>query len=101
MLIWTYWMGKGNHHALIYVIHPIQLIMFLVTIIVSTFELLVKKTTTWKGRIYKPNLTAGLEVYQEKPEDGYGAIPRIEIEEDSTVKEKESKPIKHSDDIPT
>jgi chlorobactene glucosyltransferase len=69
VVFWTYWRGKGRHFWIIYVFFPIMMLMFLVTLLSSAIELAVKKTTSWKGRIYKPNLQAGLNNNDEKNPD--------------------------------
>ncbi|MBK5112213.1 MAG: glycosyltransferase [Candidatus Heimdallarchaeota archaeon] len=69
VVFWTYWRGKGKHLWIIYVFFPIMMLMFLVTLLSSAIELALRKTTEWKGRIYKPNLQAGLNNNEEKSLD--------------------------------
>ncbi len=61
VLFGIYMRNKGKHHWIIYVFFPLMMLMFLITLLSSALELAVRKTTTWKGRLYKPNLQAGLE----------------------------------------
>ncbi|NHJ88080.1 MAG: glycosyltransferase [Asgard group archaeon] len=58
VLVWT---NKGRHFWITYLFFPILMLVFIISVIASMLELAVRKTTTWKGRKYKPDLTAGLE----------------------------------------
>ena len=65
VLFAIYMRNKGRHHWIIYVFFPIMMLMFLITLLSSAVELVFRKTTEWKGRIYKPNLQAGLNNIDE------------------------------------
>lgn len=54
-----FWHPRGQHIWVTYVFLPIVIIMFCVLLAVSALELLIKKKTSWRGRVYKPNLYAG------------------------------------------
>ncbi|MBD3190796.1 MAG: glycosyltransferase [Candidatus Heimdallarchaeota archaeon] len=60
-ILWTYWREKGRHYWITYVFFPLLLLVFIIAMITSTFELLFTKTTTWRGRKYSPDLSAGLQ----------------------------------------
>jgi len=62
---YVYWRNKGKHYWIIYVFFPLMMLMFLITILASALELTVRKTTEWKGRIYRPDLRAGLNNHKE------------------------------------
>jgi len=64
-----YWNNKGRHFWLTYLFFPFLMLFFIFTLIASTLELLISKTTTWKGRKYKPDLRAGLNGYEKKESD--------------------------------
>ncbi|MCE7746552.1 MAG: hypothetical protein GPJ52_15600 [Candidatus Heimdallarchaeota archaeon] len=77
VLFAIYLRNKGRHHWIIYVFFPIMMLMFLITLLASAIELVFRKTTTWKGRRYKPNLRAGLDNNEEE---------QLELEEEDTKK---------------
>ncbi|NHK30662.1 MAG: glycosyltransferase [Asgard group archaeon] len=54
------WHNKGKHYWMTYIFFPFLMLFFIFTMIASTFEITVRKTTVWKGRRYKPDLRAGL-----------------------------------------
>ncbi|MBN2154926.1 MAG: glycosyltransferase [Candidatus Lokiarchaeota archaeon] len=54
-----YWNKKGRHYYITYLFLPILEVVFILTMIFSTLEILFKKTTEWKGLTYKPDLDAG------------------------------------------
>jgi len=62
-----YWTYKGRHYWITYLFFPLLMLIFIFSVLASALEMVIKKTTTWKGRKYKPDLTAGLE-REEKSE---------------------------------
>ena len=58
--MYIYWNSRGKHFYLTYILYPIALLTFFITLGASTFEILLSKKTTWKGRRYQPDLNAGL-----------------------------------------
>ncbi|HUT79967.1 MAG TPA: glycosyltransferase [Candidatus Bathyarchaeia archaeon] len=62
VLVWT---NKGRHFWITYLFFPILMIVFIISVIASMVEMVVRKTTTWKGRKYTPDLNAGLEDGQQ------------------------------------
>ncbi|NHJ04397.1 MAG: glycosyltransferase [Candidatus Heimdallarchaeota archaeon] len=61
IIMWTFWRGKGKHYWIAYMFLPFLMLVFITAMTVSTIEIILKNTTTWKGRTYRPNLKAGLE----------------------------------------
>jgi cellulose synthase/poly-beta-1,6-N-acetylglucosamine synthase-like glycosyltransferase len=59
ILLWGYWKNHGKSHWLTYSIYPVLILVFLIALMSSTLELVIRKKTTWKGRIYHPDLLAG------------------------------------------
>ncbi|MHA1743137.1 MAG: glycosyltransferase [Candidatus Heimdallarchaeota archaeon] len=59
-----YWQNKGSHRWLTYLFFPVQMMMFIVLMLTSLVESTVIKTTTWKGRKYSPDLSAGLDDFE-------------------------------------
>ncbi|NHJ88081.1 MAG: glycosyltransferase [Asgard group archaeon] len=66
-----YWHKKGRHFWLTYLLFPFLMSGFLLTLISSTLELVFGKTTTWKGRKYEPDLSAGLNGNHRTYDDEY------------------------------
>jgi len=55
-----YWHNKGDHYFLSYLLMPILLVVFVIAMIFSALEIMIGKTTKWKGITYKPDMNAGL-----------------------------------------
>lgn len=60
-----HWHNKGRHFWITYLFFPFLMLFFIFTMIASTFEITIKKTTVWKGRKYHPDLRAGLNDYSK------------------------------------
>jgi glycosyltransferase involved in cell wall biosynthesis len=65
----SYWHNKGRHFWVTYLFFPFLMLFFIFTMIASTFEILFSKKTKWKGRVYKPDLRAGLNGYNKANDD--------------------------------
>jgi len=65
IILFTYWNGKGKHMWLSYILHPIGVLVFCIMLGVSAVNISIKKTATWRGREYVPDLYAGSQ-YEEK-----------------------------------
>ncbi|MHA1628810.1 MAG: glycosyltransferase [Candidatus Heimdallarchaeota archaeon] len=75
-----YWNNKGRHFWVTYFFFPFLMLFFIFTLIASTLEILISKTTTWKGRKYKPDLRAGLNDFENKKEEDFPAsAPKVKL----------------------
>lgn len=98
VLFAIYLRNKGRHHWIIYVFFPIMMLMFLITLLSSAIELVFRKTTTWKGRIYKPDLRAGLNNHKESDQvmadDSEKELIHSKIKDSDTTKHTTQKIMK-------
>ena len=89
LIFFSYWNNKGKHYWFTYLFFPFLLLIFLIAILVSTLEFLITKTTSWKGRIYTPDLSAGLSKGKSKQKKNTEENDREKEPEIILVKGKE------------
>ncbi|MHA1737772.1 MAG: glycosyltransferase [Candidatus Heimdallarchaeota archaeon] len=65
IILFVYWNGKGKHMPLSYVFHPIGVLIFCLMLGISGVTIHIKKTATWRGREYVPDLYVGSQ-YEER-----------------------------------
>ncbi|MFW9923349.1 MAG: glycosyltransferase [Candidatus Thorarchaeota archaeon] len=61
LTVYLYWRKRGDQIWVLYVFLPVTVIIFCVLLGVSALEMIIKKETVWRGRVYTPNLYAGTE----------------------------------------
>ncbi|NPE10066.1 MAG: glycosyltransferase family 2 protein [Asgard group archaeon] len=79
--VFIYWNKKGAHQWVTYTFYPIVFFMFCFLLGYSALELVITKKTTWRGRVYEPDLFVGTR-YQngEQIVDDNGRLAQLETD---------------------